>query len=89
MRAMFDRYGGSADTYTAADIEALVATLSGVDLADFYARHIYGVEPIPIDECLREAGFSAEIEDGQLIVSRKRGATRLEDAIIRGMLGGR
>ncbi len=87
MRAMFDRYGGSAKTYTAADVEALVSKLSGVDQADFYARHISGVEPIPIDECLREAGFRAEVAEGQLRVSRKRGATPLEDSIIEGMLG--
>ncbi|MCK5438352.1 MAG: hypothetical protein KAI97_00330, partial [Gemmatimonadetes bacterium] len=49
MRTMFDRYGGSTETYTAADVEALVSELSGVDQTDFYARHIYGVEPIPID----------------------------------------
>ena len=86
MRAMFDRYGGSAETYTAADVEALVSELSGVDQADFYARHIYGVEPVPIDECLREAGFHAEIAEGQLRVSRKS-VTPLEHSIIEGMLG--
>jgi len=88
MRTMFERYGGSAATYTAADVEGLVSDLSGVDHADFYARHVHGVEPIPIDECLREAGFQAEVVEGQLRVSRKSSATPLEDSIINGMLGG-
>ncbi len=87
MRIMFDRYGGSAETFTAADVEALVSELSGVDQENFYTQHIYGVEPTPIEACLRDAGFQAEVIDGQLRVSRKRGATRLENSIIEGMLG--
>lgn len=87
MRTMFDRYGGSPDKYTAADVEALVSELSGVDQGDFYTRHIYGVEPIPIDACLRSAGFHAEVEAGQLRVSRRKDATPLQHSIIEGMLG--
>lgn len=87
MREMFGRYGGAAETYEAADVERLASRLSGRDQTGFWRRHILGVEPVPVAECLGRAGLQASIEDGHLRVRRPEGSGAEAGAIIDGILG--
>lgn len=87
MRAFFKKYGGSDKTYTTADIQTFLTTLSGADQTDFFARHIFGTQPVPIEKCLSEAGFDSAISGGDLVVSRKAGLSSAEASILNGVLG--
>ncbi len=87
MRAMYSRYAGSEDEYTADDVVRLASELSGVDQTTFYERHVFGTEPLSVDACLREVGLEASVEEGQLEVSRPAGMSDTQAAFVDGMLG--
>lgn len=75
MRAFFKKYGGTDSTYTTSDVQNYLTTLGGTDQSDFFARHVFGTVPVPIEKCLSEAGFDAKITGGELVVSRRPGSS--------------
>ena len=87
MRAFFKKYGGTDTTYTTADLQNYLTSLSSADQGDFFTRHIFGTEPVPIDKCLSEAGFDSKIIDGELVIARKSGLSGAAESIFNGVLG--
>ncbi|MGH1341618.1 MAG: M61 family metallopeptidase [Nannocystales bacterium] len=55
-RRLMTRFGSKGKGITAADIEQAASDEAGVDLADFFARHVDGVEPVPLAALLEQAG---------------------------------
>ncbi|HEV2801122.1 MAG TPA: hypothetical protein VGW12_11530 [Pyrinomonadaceae bacterium] len=43
--------------YTGADFERTVSQVAGADMADFFARHVRGTEPLPYDEAFAHVGL--------------------------------
>lgn len=43
--------------YTVEEFQRLASETAGFDLSDFFARHVYGVEPPPYDEALSYVGL--------------------------------
>lgn len=80
-------YAGTDETYSTADMHASMTKFSGSDQSEFFKKYVYGVEPVPITECLSRAGLNAEIIEGQLKVLRKEGASEIEQTILEGILG--
>lgn len=87
MRAMYERFAGTAEEFGLEDVEAQVATVSTYDPRAFLERHVRGAEPIPIEACLGRAGLDARVVDGQLQVSRPANPTGGQAGLIAGMLG--
>lgn len=88
MRAMYAGFGGSEETYTAEDVIQLASDLSGTDQTEFYNRHVFGTEPVPVDACLRAIGMDVSVDQGQLRVARSASMSPGQAAIVEGMLGG-
>jgi len=59
-RRLMKRFGAVGKGITAADIERAASDEAGVDLADFFARHVDGVEPVPLVALLEEAGIGVK-----------------------------
>lgn len=57
MRALWARYGRSADGVPEDGIEPLVAELASQDFGAFFARHVHGVEDAPLAELLPDVGL--------------------------------
>jgi hypothetical protein len=51
------------------------------------ARHIFGVEPVPIEKCLSEAGFDSKITDGELVIAGKPGLSGATGSVLNGVPG--
>lgn len=85
---LFKNYGGSENGYSRSDIIAGKGALS--NLVNFLLkRSVYGTDPVPVAECLREAGLDATITDGNLVVKRKDDENPEEKARIDAMFGGK
>jgi predicted metalloprotease with PDZ domain len=82
MRSFFKRFGGTDATYTTADTIAALKALGGTDQDNFFARFIYGVERIPIETCLSNAGLLSTIENGELKVTRRPGQEKMISSIL-------
>ena len=77
------RYTDSgARKYAWADIEAALRGTANLDWQGFYARHIRGHEPLPLDAIFREAGLRLEeASDGSPLVAVNPSASRAEKAV--------
>lgn len=54
------RHGRTGSPVPEHGLEALAAEISGLDLSDFFARHVHGVEDPPLAEMLTAFGVQAE-----------------------------
>ena len=52
-----DSYYLKGRAYTVEEFERLASEVTGLDLSDFFRRHVYGVEPPPYDEALAYVGL--------------------------------
>lgn len=87
MRDYFKRLGGTDKEYTTADVRDSMAALGSSSSTDFFNKHVFGTEKIPIEQCLSKAGLNANLENGQLKIARKNKPTKSEAAIISGIFG--
>ncbi|MGD8495540.1 MAG: hypothetical protein PVF05_05070 [Gemmatimonadales bacterium] len=89
MRAMFARFGGSADEYGLEDVATAVreAAGGGYDPGPFLDRHVRGAEPIPVAACLENFGLVVGESEGGLALSRPVNATAPATRRIDGLLG--
>jgi predicted metalloprotease with PDZ domain len=65
MRALFQRYDSTSRTYTGDDLLAGLNAVSGVDFSEFFARHVNGLQPVPLAECLSPIGIDARVGQGR------------------------
>ncbi|UCE90281.1 MAG: M61 family metallopeptidase [Pseudomonadota bacterium] len=56
MRALWKEYGAAGRGVPEGAIEAMAATLAGVDLTDFFARYLHGTDDLPLAELLQPTG---------------------------------
>ncbi|MGB5820480.1 MAG: hypothetical protein WBG90_13430 [Saonia sp.] len=87
MRKFYKRYGGTHDHYVIDDLEDSLSELNGKDQSEFFDTYIRGSERIPIDTYLHKAGLKAMIEEGQLRIAPKEGATAVQKKMVEGLLG--
>lgn len=87
MREFFTLFGGSDKTYTTLDVQQAVARLSGVDHRQFFERHILGAEPVPLEQCLTDAGLDVQSKEGRLAIKERPGLDRADAERLRGILG--
>ncbi|MBV1859901.1 MAG: PDZ domain-containing protein [Nannocystaceae bacterium] len=59
-RRLMARFGAVGKGITAGDIKRAASAEAGVDLSDFFARHVDGVEPVPLLPLLEKAGVVVE-----------------------------
>jgi predicted metalloprotease with PDZ domain len=52
-----DSYYLKGRAYTVEDFQRVASEVAGFDLSDFFARHVYGVEPPPYEEALAYVGL--------------------------------
>ncbi|WP_250432612.1 M61 family metallopeptidase [Hanstruepera flava] len=87
MRQLFEKYGGSNNTYTLQELQELYGELSGTIPTEFFNMYILGTNKIPIDEYLTLAGLDAKIENGQLIISKTDVTTPKQQNVLDGFFG--
>lgn len=56
-RRLMKRFGSAGKGITAKDIEQAASEEAGADLSEFFAKHVDGVEPVPIVALLEAAGI--------------------------------
>ena len=54
------KFGAAGTGVTAADITRAASDEAGADLSSFFARHVEGTEPIPLEALLEEAGITVK-----------------------------
>lgn len=84
---LFSRFGGTSKEYSREDLVNAASDLAGRDQSGFFDSYLYGPAPVPIDLCLRDAGLSAKVENGQLVIGRKKDESAEEKESIKGILG--
>ena len=57
MRHLWQHYGKPQIGVPEAEIEKIASKIAGVDLTDFFARHLYGTEDIPLSNLLVDMGL--------------------------------
>lgn len=57
LRLLYRRFPLGGPGYSTRDVLAALREVSGQDYGDFFARHIEGVEPLPLEELLALAGI--------------------------------
>ena len=85
MRSMFVDFAD--DNYTLDDIKHRLGALAGSSQEQFFARHITGVEELPIAEHLALAGIDVVTNEGQTGFRVSETSTLEQDAIRRAMFG--
>lgn len=87
MKSLFNKYGGSNNTYTLKELQDEITALSGIDQSSFFNTYILGTSKIPIDQYLDFAGLDANIENGTLSISKKESLTPKQESILKGFFG--
>lgn len=87
MRSLYQKYGGSNDSYTLEELEIMLSELSGKEQTAFFDSYILGTDKIPIEDYLIMAGFDAQIENGKLTISQNQEQTQKQQTMIRGIFG--
>lgn len=66
MRQMWEAFGSKDREYTHAEVIEMMSATAGMDLSDFFQRHIEGDEPLPMESALLLAGLRlVRDEEGQ------------------------
>jgi predicted metalloprotease with PDZ domain len=87
---MVDYYrnlAGTNNTYTTEDMQKSMTDFSGRSQDGFFKQYVFGAKPVPVVECLSDAGLKARIEDGQLRVTKDPSASAIQKSILKGVLG--
>jgi len=63
MRLMNERYGDPSVGYTPEQFKQTVSDVAGTDVSEFFARHISGTEPMPMEELLLTVGLELTLSD--------------------------
>jgi predicted metalloprotease with PDZ domain len=87
MRGLFSKYGGTDKNYTIEELRKSMSELSGIDQSDFFNTFVSGNDRIPIAEYLSSAGLDAKIDDGQLIITKRKNINPLQQKMINGLFG--
>ena len=87
MRSLLSKYGNSNDSYTLKELQSMISELSGMEQTEFFKSYVSGSNKIPIDRYLTLAGLDANIESGNLMVSKKKHQTQKQRNIMNGLFG--
>jgi predicted metalloprotease with PDZ domain len=87
-RLMLTRFGLPGKRYTVADLQQAASDISGTDFSDFFSNYISAPNELPVNECLKEGGYAAQILNyaGEAFVSPDKQANKLEIAIRNGVI---
>jgi predicted metalloprotease with PDZ domain len=90
-RALLTNYGLTGKQWTAKDLVHLSSEAAGTDLSKFFEKHVASPNPLPVTECLANAGFDGSILNysGEAYVSPKQNPGRLAQEIREHLWSGR
>jgi predicted metalloprotease with PDZ domain len=83
---LFKDYAGTDKEYSRTELLDRLAAASDSNRG-FFEKFVYGTEPVPVAQCLSDAGLDAKVENGQLMVKRKAYESAAEKEMIDGMFG--
>ena len=63
MRLMNERYPYTKGGYTPEQFQATVAEVAGIDVSDFFTRHVAGTEDLPFADLLKVVGLELTLRD--------------------------
>lgn len=87
MRALYQKYGGTSESYDSDELRELMTELSGLDQSDFFENYIIGAKEIPIADYFNMLGLEAKTEDKKLIISVPEELTDMQQSFIDGLFG--
>jgi predicted metalloprotease with PDZ domain len=58
LTALWERFGRDEVRYRPEDVYAVASEVAGEDLSGFFADHVVGRETLPVEECLRQFGYT-------------------------------
>ena len=87
MKGLFQKYGGTNDSYSLEELRDLLSELSGKDQSEFFKIYVNGTTRIPIDIYLSMAGLDAKIENGALKIKKMGSVNQLEKNMTKGLFG--
>ena len=62
MRQMWQQFGRSETGYTHTQLKAVIESVAGMDLTDFWQQYIHGTTELPFDTALRPFGLQLQAE---------------------------
>jgi predicted metalloprotease with PDZ domain len=76
-RVLLERHGLNARPYTPSDLMNAASEAAGYDLSPFFQTYIYSPNPLPVQDCLTDAGFKGLVLNyaGEAFVTSDRGAS--------------
>lgn len=89
-RLLLDQFGLHDKRYTSVDLAFAASEVAGDDLSDFFRTHIAGTDPLPVKDCLRRAGFNAQILNyaGEAFIAPNNSATAAQKRVQHHLLEG-
>ncbi|WP_297708019.1 hypothetical protein [uncultured Eudoraea sp.] len=77
----------TTNNYSLIELQEVLTSLSGMDQMGFFKSYVIGSQRIPIATYLSMASLEATIEENNLKITKKEGASNLQEKITRGLLG--
>lgn len=65
MKQMYREFGLTGVPYTMKDVIRIVSRIAGEDFKPFFSKYVTGLEQLPLEEYLENAGMDVEIEFGE------------------------
>ena len=87
MKMLFIKYGGTTNNYSLIELQEVLTSLSGMDQTGFFKSYVIGSQRTPIATYLSMASLEATIEENNLKITKKEGASNLQEKMTRGLLG--
>ena len=90
MRSLHERFALLDHPFSREDFVSVASQAAGTSLADFFARHIAGVEPLPLEACLARAGLEGAFQRyaGELWIAPSEAPSAMQSAIFRRIVEG-
>lgn len=87
MRTLFRKYKGTNEGYTLDELQATMSDLSGINQKKYFDTYIIGTTVLPLADYLKDAGFNAKTENGNLSITIPPNTKPKQRAIIQGIFG--
>jgi predicted metalloprotease with PDZ domain len=64
MRQMWQQFGKNEVGFTPEELQQVIESIAGIDLTQFFARYLHGIEDLPFDDYLQPFGLRLKPDSG-------------------------
>ncbi len=91
MRLLYRRFALPNRAFTLKELESTASEAAGLDLGDFFSRHVHGEKTLPVEQCLQSIGLEGHFQPyaAELWITARTGASEVENQLHSWVLDGR